>query len=139
MAALSGQQSFFCPCGALRDVGPLCRACYYRAWRSKRRFGGHRDAVLLRDGYRCRGCGSSEELHVHHRRAGVHDAAWLITVCAACHATLHRARTLRSWVPSALRQFWHEWHPQAPVQLPLGESMFAAPVHSPEPVLRAAA
>jgi len=49
--------------------------------------------ALKRDGYRCRICGSTERLHVHHivplSRGGTHALENLITLCYRCHATQH--------------------------------------------------
>jgi len=58
-------------------------------------------------------------LHVHHRKPGVNDRAWLITVCAGCHARLHRLAALRIWIPELLVALWIEQHPGVPVQLQL--------------------
>jgi 5-methylcytosine-specific restriction endonuclease McrA len=96
----------------------LCRRCYYRTYRSEIYFGGHREQVLARDRGQCQSCGAAGKwLNVHHRRPGVHDAAWLITVCAACHTRIHRLQILRRWYPEALLVFWEELHPVAPRQL----------------------
>jgi group II intron reverse transcriptase/maturase len=47
-------------------------------------------AVLERDGYQCTQCGSTSNLHVHHRRAqrqgGTHQMDNLQTLCERCHA-----------------------------------------------------
>ena len=42
-----------------------------------------------------------------------------ITVCAACHARLHRLAALRIWIPELLIALWAEQHPGVPVQLQL--------------------
>jgi 5-methylcytosine-specific restriction endonuclease McrA len=94
-----------------------CVRCYARQAHSRRRFAGHRDAVLDRDGRRCRACGSDRKLVVHHRRPGIHQRRLLITLCAACHARVHRLRAMRRWLKPALVLIWHEQHPTAPVQL----------------------
>ena len=73
--------------------------------------------MLERDGRRCQACGARDVLHVHHRRAGDHRA--LVTLCAACHARVHRTLALRRLVPDLVRVLWREWHPGAPEQLPL--------------------
>jgi 5-methylcytosine-specific restriction endonuclease McrA len=93
------QKPLFCPCGRdLPAVAGLCHACY----RSRRRFAGLRDEILERDGRACRACGTGHRLHVHHRKPGVHERALLVTVCAACHARLHRLHALRRWVISLM-------------------------------------
>jgi hypothetical protein len=75
--------------------------------------------ILDRDGRRCRACGSAGRLHVHHRKPGVNDRELLITVCAGCHARLHRLAALRAWIPELLIVLWVEQHPGVPVQLQL--------------------
>jgi 5-methylcytosine-specific restriction endonuclease McrA len=50
--------------------------------------------VLDRDGWRCQACGDMRHLQLHHQqfrsRSG-HDAEEnLVTLCAECHAKLHR-------------------------------------------------
>jgi hypothetical protein len=72
--------------------------------------------VLDQDGRRgpCRG--SREQLVVHHRRAGEHSDADLVTLCAASHARVHRALALRFWLPAPLVELCSEWHPGRPRQ-----------------------
>ena len=60
-----------------------------------------RKEILKRDGYRCRNCGSSYGLEVHHRqyhlikvtkdfrKPWTYDATNLITLCARCHQVGH--------------------------------------------------
>lgn len=57
-----------------------------KEWREKRM------RVLLRDGYRCTKCGSSEQLNVHHltyERRGAERYADLTTLCRRCHRKEH--------------------------------------------------
>lgn len=118
--ALSPQSAPLCPCG--RDFARtrgLCRSCYRAAARSRQRFGGLRDEILERDGRTCQACGAGNQLHVHHRKPGVHERGLLITVCAACHVRLHRLRAIRIWIPEPLVALWEEQHPGIPVQLQL--------------------
>jgi 5-methylcytosine-specific restriction endonuclease McrA len=53
-----------------------------------------RKQILLRDGWRCQSCGTMSNLEVHHRTFRSHSGADseenLITLCAACHARVHR-------------------------------------------------
>jgi 5-methylcytosine-specific restriction endonuclease McrA len=53
-----------------------------------------RQQILRRDGWRCQSCGAMTNLEVHHREFRSHSGADsqqnLITLCAACHATVHR-------------------------------------------------
>jgi 5-methylcytosine-specific restriction endonuclease McrA len=97
----------------------LCRACYQAAARSRQRFAGLRDEILERDGRLCRACGSADRLHVHHRKPGIHERELLITVCAGCHARLHRLGAIRLWIPELLAVLWEEQHPGVAVQLQL--------------------
>ena len=118
--ATATQRALFCPCG--RDfpwTAGLCRGCYRAAAHSRQYFSGLRDEILERDSRQCRTCGSAERLHVHHRKPGVNDRDWLITVCAGCHARLHRLAALRVWIPELLVVLWMEQHPGTPVQLQL--------------------
>ena len=71
-----------------------------RLAREEKYFGGNRDTVLARDGHRCQhgGCGSTEDLVVHHKDGSGRDAepnndsANLTTVCRACHVRIHTPR-----------------------------------------------
>lgn len=52
-------------------------------------------AILKRDGYKCRICGSTENLRVHHLKYSNDKKAWeypnsdLITLCDECHQKVH--------------------------------------------------
>jgi hypothetical protein len=110
-----------CPCGRhLPAIAGLCTPCYERRRRSRRRFGGQREIVLARDGHCCRVCAAPCRIVVHHRRPGNHDPDWLTTLCAACHAAVHRTLALRKWLPPLLLLLWEEQHPGRPVQLQFG-------------------
>jgi len=115
------QLALFCGCGRrpveLRERG-CCRLCYCRRYRSLRFFGGLREVVLKRDRFRCRACGASARLVVHHR-SDDNQKSRLITLCIGCHTRVHRYRVLRSWVPEVLLKLWRERHPREPVQLQL--------------------
>jgi 5-methylcytosine-specific restriction endonuclease McrA len=66
-----------------------------RQWQHKRK------SILLRDNYKCRCCGSSKGLQVHHRQyhiikeCGNFKQPWkyadkyLITLCDKCHSSGH--------------------------------------------------
>jgi len=108
-----------CACGSRAIAAGLCRPCYRRAAHSTVRFGGHRTQVLLRDDQSCRICRSTRSLIVHHRRPGTNRPAWLVTLCAACHARIHRLAALEVWMPRPFRRLWREQHPRAPYQLQL--------------------
>src|SRR5712671_1523701 len=53
-----------------------------------------RDQTLERDGYHCRVCNSSENLHVHHRtyvrRGNENINEDLTTLCRKCHEHFHQ-------------------------------------------------
>jgi len=55
-----------------------------------------RQQVLLRDGWRCQSCGAMSNLEVHHREFRSHSGDDsednLITLCSACHASVHEGR-----------------------------------------------
>jgi hypothetical protein len=118
-ASPAGRQArLFCSCGSDRIFcSGLCPTCYRRQAHSRLRFAGHREAVLERDGRRCRVCGAARQLAVHHRRPGVHRRRLLITLCAACHARVHRLGALRRWTEPALVALWREQHAETPLQL----------------------
>ena len=62
--------------------------------------------VLERDGWRCRRCGSLENLQVHHQikrsQQGNDSLANLVTLCAHCHIAEHGQLFFG---PSALKFF----------------------------------
>ncbi len=121
------QRSFFCSCGRPLDTRlSVCRACAWEVRYSRRCFGGYRSDVLERDARCCRTCGSSHVLHVHHRRPGVHEPEWLVTLCASCHARIHRLQAIRSYLPPVLLPFWEEQHPDVPRQLQFDLGALAA-------------
>ncbi|MDJ0973540.1 MAG: AAA family ATPase [Planctomycetota bacterium] len=57
-----------------------------------------RTRVLMRDGGRCRCCGASKDLMVHHiqyRSEGGPTVTWnLITLCTRCHSHVHAGRLI---------------------------------------------
>lgn len=114
----SRQRTLFCQCGqAIPAIAGLCRSCYRARSHSRANFNGHREAVLARD-RACQGCGAAKSrLHVHHRQPGLHDPAWLISLCAACHARVHRLGAIRRWLPERLVELWAEQHRGVPLQL----------------------
>lgn len=112
---------FCCACGsAIPAVRGLCTRCYSQSVHNRVRFAGHRDGVIARDYARCRTCGagkSGRSLHVHHRVKGLHAPEWLVTLCAACHARVHRLSAIRRWLPEDLVDLWQEQHPGVPAQM----------------------
>jgi hypothetical protein len=49
-----------------------------------------------------------------------------VTLCAGCHARVHRTRILGRWLPQILVELWREWHPDAAEQLQLPLEISAA-------------
>jgi hypothetical protein len=129
----TGQLSFLCFCGArtieLKTLG-CCRSCYDRQYRSLRLFGGLRDRVLKRDGFRCRGCGARSRLLVHHRDKR-NEEELLLTLCIGCHMRVHHSFGFRHWLPAMLLRLWREWHEGEPVQLQLSFETVAESIATP--------
>ena len=114
------QLSFLCACGSrivLKNLG-CCRSCYDRRHHSLRFFGGLRERVLVRDRFRCRGCGKRSALVVHHRDDR-NRTDLLVTLCIRCHIRIHHSSGLKHWFPEILMRLWREVHPNAPMQLQL--------------------
>lgn len=114
------QLSLLCACGrpiALKNLG-CCRSCYDRRHHSLRFFDGLRERVLLRDRFRCRGCGKQSALVVHHRDRR-NSTNLLVTLCIRCHVRIHRSSGLKYWFSEMLVRLWCELHPNAPLQLQL--------------------
>jgi 5-methylcytosine-specific restriction endonuclease McrA len=61
----------------------------------KVKFGGNRELALIRDGYKCTKCGSTEDIGVHHidktgkKENPNHALENLVTLCNHCHALEH--------------------------------------------------
>jgi hypothetical protein len=57
------------------------------AWRERRA------QQIEKDSRRCQGCGSTDDLHVHHRtydRLGAEAPGDIVTVCEVCHGFIHQ-------------------------------------------------
>jgi hypothetical protein len=114
------QRDLFRPCGRAPAIAGLCQRCYRAQAHSRLYFAGFREAVLERDGRRCRSCGagkSGRSLQVHHRLPGLHHPDFLVTLCAGCHARTHRLLAVRRFLPEFLLVLWVEQHPTLPQQL----------------------
>ncbi|MDX6457919.1 MAG: hypothetical protein QOJ51_3789 [Acidobacteriaceae bacterium] len=78
----------------------LCASCYTMRRQDEAYFGGLREAVLARDGYRCRGCGASgrgkRKITMHHRVPGVSRLDLMISLCPGCHAKVERTKMVLS-------------------------------------------
>ena len=116
MKALA-QRRMHCPCGRAKIVSRgLCGVCYTLRWHDGRYFGGMREAVLARDGYRCRVCDApgrrKRSILVHHRVPGKSTLSLMIALCPGCHAKVHRTRTVLTAMPPLLLELWREQHPR---------------------------
>jgi len=130
------QRSLYCSCGREQlKAGGLCGTCYSLKRQDEEYFGGLREAVLDRDGRRCRVCdapgGRKRSLAVHHRMPGRSELNLMITLCLACHAKVTRTTALSVYWPELLRILWREQHPLAHEQLPLDFTIRRPP---PQPV-----
>jgi len=66
----TAQHALCCPCGRPEILAlGLCASCYTMKRQDEAYFGGLREAVLARDGYRCRGCGASGSRETQDHRA----------------------------------------------------------------------
>ncbi len=130
------RQVLHCPCG---NAKVRLWACVRPATRCKRQgqehSGGLREAVLERDGYRCRVCDASgrdkRSIVVHHRVPGRSILKLMLSLCPACHAKVHRTRAALSAMPPLLLQLWREQHPDGHEQVQLN---FTSRVPPTEPV-----
>jgi hypothetical protein len=121
------QLAMCCPCGREKILAlGLCSTCYTLKGQDEECFGGYREEVLTRDGYRCRipGCrkaGTAKRtLAVHHREPGNNDPDLMITLCLAHHAMVTRTQMLcKDCWPVLLRILWREQHPEAHEQTAL--------------------
>jgi hypothetical protein len=117
------QVALLCGCGQEALRGGLCARCDRRERLSRENFSGLRTAVLIRDGCACRLCGECdlEMLLVHHRRPGVDEMRWLLTLCRRCHNRVHHTCRPGWWFLTwdLLRRLWREANPDLPEQLPL--------------------
>jgi hypothetical protein len=136
------QRSICCPCGNEKVLARgLCATCYTLKRQDEEYFGGHREEVLARDGYRCavprcttlkRG---KRSVAVHHRRPGNNDPKLMITLCLACHAKVSRTRFLRREWPPLLRILWREQHPKGHEQTAL-DFVEKKPAAQPVPLFK---
>ena len=131
------QWSLYCSCGNDVVVRGMCGSCYTMRKQDGKYFGGLREAVLNRDGRRCRVCGASggrkRSLAVHHRVPSLSELDVMITLCLGCHAKVTRTLSLSADWPELLRVLWREQHPDAHEQLPLDFRAQTTP--PPKPVL----
>ncbi len=118
------QQVLHCPCGNAKVLAlGLCATCYTLKRQDEEHFGGLREAVLERDGYRCRVCDASgrdkRSIIVHHRVPGKSVLSLMLALCPACHAKIHRTKAVLSSMPPLLLRLWREQHPNGHEQTAL--------------------
>ena len=106
-----------CRCGNPKILAHgLCSTCYTLKRQDDEYFGGLREAVLERDGHRCRGCNASSRgkrsIIVHHRVPGKSVLSLMISLCPGCHAKVHRTKAVLFELPHLLLILWREQHPQ---------------------------
>ncbi len=93
------QRVMHCPCGNVKVLAlGLCATCYTLKRQDEQYFGGFRETVLERDGYRCRVCDASgrdkRSILVHHRVPRKSVLNLMLSLCPACHAKIHRTKAI---------------------------------------------
>ena len=126
------QHAMHCRCGKAKILAHgMCAVCYTLKRQDGEYFGGLREKVLERDGYRCRVCDASgrdkRSIIVHHRIPGKSVLNLMISLCPACHAKIHRTRVVVRLMPPLLLQLWRELHPKAHEQTALDFSSLRPP------------
>lgn len=113
-----------CPCGRTKILAHgLCATCYTLKRQDEEYFGGLRETVLERDGYRCRVCDApgrrKRSITVHHRVPGKSVLHLMISLCPGCHAKVERTKAVLSAMSPLLLELWREQHPQGHEQTTL--------------------
>jgi hypothetical protein len=118
------QRVMSCPCGNAKVLAlGMCATCYTLKRQDEESFGGLRELVLERDGYRCRVCNASgrdkRSIVVHHRKPGKSVLNLMLSLCPGCHSKIHRTKAALSLMPPLLLELWREQHPKAHEQVQL--------------------
>ena len=126
------QRVLHCPCGCAKVTARgLCAVCYALKRQDEQNYAGLREAVLDRDGRRCRVCDASgrrkRSLAVHHRVPGRSELDLMISLCLPCHAKVTRTLVMNKGWPLLLIVLWREQHPRGHEQVQLDFRMPAAP------------
>lgn len=113
-----------CPCGRAKILAlGLCSTCYTLKRQDIEHFGGLREAVLERDGYRCRVCDApglgKREIIVHHRVPGKSVLNLMISLCPGRHAKIHRTKAALTIMPPLLLKLWRDQNPDGQEQINL--------------------
>lgn len=111
------QLAMHCRCGRETILAQgMCATCYTLRRQDEEHFGGLRETVLERDGYRCRVCDApgagKRSMVVHHRIPGRSELKLMISLCPACHARVHRTKAVLAAMPPLLLALWREQHPK---------------------------
>lgn len=130
------QRALHCRCGRAKVIARgLCAVCYTLRHHDERYFGGLREQVLKRDGYRCRVCGrpgrGKWSIVVHHRVPGVSELDRMIALCPRHHGIVERREMAIAEMPPLLLELWRERHPGAPEQGWLDFRAVRPPVAAP--------
>ena len=130
------QLAMHCRCGRASVIAlGMCPTCYTLRRQDEEYFGGLREAVLERDGYRCRVCDApgtgKRSIIVHHRVPGQSRMHLMISLCPGCHARVHRTKAVLVTMPALLLELWREQHPKGHEQTALDFRRVAA---LPKPV-----
>lgn len=125
------QLAMHCRCGRESVIAlGMCSTCYTLRRQDGEYFGGLREAVLERDGYRCRVCDApgtgKRSIIVHHRVPGQSRMHLMISLCPGCHARVHRTKAVLVSMPSLLLELWREQHPKGHEQTALDFRRVAA-------------
>jgi 5-methylcytosine-specific restriction endonuclease McrA len=109
----------------------LCATRYTLKRQDEEYFGGMREAVLERDGYRCSVCDASardkRSIIVHHRVPGKSVLNLMLSLCPACHAKVHRTKAVLTEMPPLLLELWREQHPKGHEQTALNFALKKPP------------
>ncbi len=107
------QRVMHCPCEKRKLLAlGLCSTCYTLKRQDEECFGGLQEAVLERDGYRCRLCEASARdksfIILHHRVPGRSLMRLMLSLCPGCHAKIHRTKAVLSAMPPFLLELRRE-------------------------------
>lgn len=82
----------------------MSRKMWYRNQLKDQRWSRRRMEIMRRDGFRCRRCGATGNLNVHHkwyiygRKPWQYPDRYLVTLCEKCHHREHLMRHVRFFI-----------------------------------------